>query len=187
MVEDVTSGQWILLAFAVTAAICLGFFVALVLVGRRGAATALARSIPDCSAAAGRIGIAARFARPAHCTSGSGYAACLRRCVIDVAYHAEPQRWTPATSSTVSPVARKYAPGGAYIQPFTLWNTAAHRAPGLNPLCVPVSVVTAASSGRLPNLAGRLLRVEIEDLGAEVRPCVEVVRTFVGPRPSCVW
>jgi hypothetical protein len=77
-------------------------------------------------------------------------------------------------------------PGGAYIQPFTLWNTAAHRPPGLNPLCVPVSVVTAASSGRLPNLPGRLLRVEIEDLGAEVRPYVESVRTFVGPRPSCV-
>jgi uncharacterized membrane protein YkvA (DUF1232 family) len=44
----VTTGQWILLAFAVNAAIYLGFVGGLVIVGRRRAATVLVRFIPDC-------------------------------------------------------------------------------------------------------------------------------------------
>jgi uncharacterized membrane protein YkvA (DUF1232 family) len=43
-----SSWQWILLALAVTAAVYAGFVIALVLVGRRSDARALARLIPDC-------------------------------------------------------------------------------------------------------------------------------------------
>jgi uncharacterized membrane protein YkvA (DUF1232 family) len=64
MLANVATGQWILVAFAVSGATYLGFVIGLVLVGRRRAASALARFIPDCIVLFRRILVDARVSRP---------------------------------------------------------------------------------------------------------------------------